>query len=519
MRQFKFFQVRNAVTAVAHKLCSLFLLDPVTVEFCGSVSTACINNRGDITLADMADSATVTNVVMIRYVGFVVHELLHRKYTDFSINAKTQYLRELHNAVEDIWIERQAIAAGLTGNITSVMTDLIDQMVDHALGEVTDWSDPRQYPFALAVWGRRYATKKVPVASGLESVFDEASKRIDAAKSSAATLAIAQWVYDQMVKLPEQPPQPPQKTREGDEEGEGKDTTPGGGEEGEGEGEDEGAPAGPAKNPVQGGKVVEAKSVSGKLSTDGGTGGSYSKDSGLGYDGAHLFSGDGSMDIGRANPRMAFDIKKMFECTGIDEWSTGRKSGSINVGSLASIRTGNVNVFKQRREEDGVDSAVVVCVDVSGSMGGNKIRAAVDMTTALLNALGLAGTSTAILTFGSRTSLVKGFDDNYKRGIRLANRMGALGCGTNDYFCLRYAHELLAYRQEARKVVFFVTDGQGWYEPMKAQVAVGDAMGITSVGVGIGQKVSNVFGVNRSVFVRSSTELMDASFAKIKLVA
>ena len=541
MRNYKFFEVRGAVESAAHKLCALLDLPVVTVTWSGDTSTACINELGDIYLADRLDSDIVTHSLLARYVGFVVHELLHRKYTDFKVRGKGQYIQQLHNAVEDIWIERQAVKAGLTGNIANLMTDLIDQMVDEALKDVTDWSDPAQYPFVLAVWGRRYASKKVPVANGLEPVFTEASRRIDGAKSSAGTLAIAEWVMDQLKGIKPEPKQPPTKPGEegdqpgepgesgetGDQPGEGGKSgetgdQPGeGGKSGEqGEGGDDGQPgeAGDARSPEEDGKVVQAREVHAKIEGTGGTGGSYSGGS-LGKPGEHLIGGDGSLETGKANPRLAYDIKRMFEATGIDEWSMGRKSGALDTGALASTRTGNVNVFKQRKEEDGVDSAVVVCIDVSGSMGRARMDAAKAITTALLKALGMAGTATAVLTFGSETSVVKGFDSNYKLGIRAANRMDSVGGGTDDAFCLRYAHEMLAKRDESRKVCFFVTDGCGYVEMMMNQVKVGNKLGITSVGVGIGTSVNHIFGADRSVLVKSLDTMTNASFAKIKLVA
>ena len=234
------YEFRPAVTLFAHKACESLGLDPVEIEWSEYTQTACINQHTMI-LANVRDDALLTLGDLQRYTGFVIHELLHRKYTMFGVNHRDQYVRTLHNAIEDAWIEHKAIQANLTGNIGELLGSLIDNMTTEGLAQVSDWSNPAQYPYVLAVYARPHAKIKVPMAEGLAPIFEEATRRTHLCKSSKDTLAVAVWVYAQLSNLPTEQPEPVQP--EGDEQGEGDDAIQGDGgikAEGEAEGEGEG---------------------------------------------------------------------------------------------------------------------------------------------------------------------------------------------------------------------------------------------------------------------------------------
>ena len=285
-------EVRQAAVSTAHKVCALLKLPVVKVIWDASVSTAAMSEHGAMYLADLDDAAIVPRSVLERYVGYVIHELLHRKYTDWSVHNSNQYISTLHNAVEDIWIERLAIAAELTGNIEGVLTVLVTEMVKRSLAEVTDWSDPQQYPYVLAIYGRRYAPK-VPMAAGLEPIFLEASTRIDSCKTSKDTMAIAIWVYGQLNQIKPPKPETGKPSDQGDkpsDQGDDQTAPDGPTRDGKGEGKGDGA-TGPAKAPTQGGKQSVAVEVEPQIDAPdyaAGIGGCYSEGSTLLKEGAYL---------------------------------------------------------------------------------------------------------------------------------------------------------------------------------------------------------------------------------------
>ena len=189
--------MRKGVEEAAHKICSALGLAPVKIIW-ERISTASISARGDLRLADVKDDAVVKHEMFMRYVGFVVHELLHRKYTKFGIRYSNDYVGKLANAIEDARIEHRGIADGLTGNISQVLTTLIEGMTASALDNVEDWDNPAQFPFVLAVYLRNHAKTKVPVHPKVEPIFAEAAVRLKLCKNSLDVAELAEWVYKQL---------------------------------------------------------------------------------------------------------------------------------------------------------------------------------------------------------------------------------------------------------------------------------------------------------------------------------
>jgi hypothetical protein len=313
MKTYRGYEFKRAVVIGIHKICSDLGLRPVEVRWDAGTQTACINKSGSVILANVKDDAVLTQGDLMRYVGMAVHELLHWMYTDFdavhSAYAHGQYIAQLHNALEDAWIEGKGIKAGLTGNIEELLSALINGMVAEGLayknrrGEAIDWSDPVQYPFVLAVYGRKHAKIKVPLALGLEPIFAEAVKRLNTCGNSWDTLEVAKWVFDQLNNvntkpedepiLPPTNPTPPSDD-EGEDEGdqggdqdggEGDDENGSGGDSeqptgGDQEGDQPTPPTNPAKPPTKDGETVKAREVEPTANPPegAGSGGSYSTD-------------------------------------------------------------------------------------------------------------------------------------------------------------------------------------------------------------------------------------------------
>jgi hypothetical protein len=307
MKTYRGYEFKRAVVTLIHKVCSDLGLRPVEVQWDGGTQTACINQSGSVRLANVRDDAVLTQGDLMRYVGMAVHEILHWMYTDFdavkSAHAHGQYIAQLHNALEDAWIEGKGIKAGLTGNIEELLSALINGMVAEGLahtnysGEPIDWSDPVQYPFVLAVYARKHAKIKVPLALGLEPIFAEATKRLNTCGNSWDTLKVAQWVFAQLnsITQEDEPVQPPiNPTDDGDDEGDDEGDEQGdGGDDENGSGEDSEQPTGgdqggdaptpkpnPAKPPTKDGETVEAREVEPTANPPegAGSGGSYSTD-------------------------------------------------------------------------------------------------------------------------------------------------------------------------------------------------------------------------------------------------
>jgi hypothetical protein len=470
-------------------------------------------------LASIRDEAKVTRALVLKYAGFVVHELLHRKYTNFACNSKIDYVRVLHNAIEDAWIENSAIAASLTGNIQPLLAELVDSMTREALTEVTNWNDSNQYPYILAVYLRKHTTLKCPCNPRLKPIFDEAAKRLNNVASSEDTLAIAEWVYKSLNLAAQQdrtnpPPKGKPKSSDGDAPASPQDgpTSPdqgGGGGSGGQDGDE--APSGPINTPSKHPREVEPTLSGGDDSTKG----SFSTGSIKETPRTSIRSS--WTDRPAVSAKLKYEVKRLFENSGYSEFNHNRKAGVIDSHKLQTVQAGNDRVFKRRTDVAGVDSAVVICIDVSQSMYPHQlIRYAVAACRALLETLSAAGVETAVLAFGCSVSVVKPFRKNHKAVDGVLSSLSDDG-STNDYLAVRYAHEMLYKHSAERKIVFVLTDGDGNPKGVRQQVQSGNALGITTVGIGIQHDVARVYG--QAIRIDDLSDIGNSSFRQIKLAA
>ena len=235
--------------------------------------------------------------------------------------------------------------------------------------------------------------------------------------------------------------------------------------------------------------------------------------------------------------RMRYEVKRLFENSANEEFQINRRAGSLNIRALHKVDTSD-RLFKRRLESDGIDSAVVIMLDVSGSMFSPNyvydkqgravmdakgepvtqeyINDAVKTCAALLDTLNKAGVKTAVVTFGSYASVLKPFEMPVARALERVSKVNS-GQNTNDYAALRFCHEMLHGRPESRKVVFVITDGQGNEDAVKNQCKAGENIGISTIGVGIALDVSDSYPV--SVTVQDAANLGAVAFKQIKLAA
>lgn len=518
-RSVRGWELRQGVEQFAHQTAKHLGLHGIRVVW-AAISTAAINGNGTMILAAVKDDAVISRATLVRYVGFVLHELLHRKYSRFDVNGDTDYLRRLHNAVEDAWIERRAIREGLTGNIKAVLTELVQQIVGESIPQVQDWADPAVYPFALAIYAREYGVQ-TPLAQGLEPIFAEATRRIDACQFSSDTLQVAKWVMQQLQALDQPKQQPKQQQGKDGGQGDAKGDAQGDGQadaqadsQADSQADGEGEQAGPARAPAPGQEAIE---VEPNLKPGNGTVGTSWSGAGVTTPGAHLRPVP-LHDITSTVPgKLRHEVRRIFDNSGMTLFTRNRKAGSVNVHALA--RAGVTDrVFQQRRDVEGVDSAVVISLDVSGSMR-RDIGTVVSVGAALVETLASAQVQVAVTSFASEASLVTPFGTPAAKVRQTLSRLGT-GGDTNDYAAVRQAADMLLPRSEERKVIFVVTDGESTpilTRNCKEQCRAAQALGITVIGVGIGIDVGHVYP--NSIRINSVSDLGNTVFTKIKLAA
>jgi uncharacterized protein YegL len=521
MKAIRGWELRKGIHDAVHKICSALGLKPVRIIWDADITTACINAKGTIRLADIKDDAVIPHKVFMRYLGFVVHELLHRKYTRFGVTYKNKFVSMLANALEDARIEHLGIKAELTGNIQQVLTVLIDEMVEKALAEVENWNDSRQLPFVLAVYMRDHAKTKVPVNSDVLPIFEEAKVRLTTCRNSADVGVLAQWIYDQLISDDEEK-EDEEPTEKGDGEGEEKGEGEAEGEnKGEGEGEEKGE-GGKSDEPMSPINPDDAVNPEPQLDIEKGISGgvSWNPDACVAKDMEHFDKDRHPMNVDVVGgAKLRYEVKRLFEMSGLDEYQHNRRSGILDVGALHTLSTGNDRVFKRHIEEGGIDSAVVFLLDCSGSMFEDRIRVAVRVLASMLDTLDRAGVATSIVTFGTQVSMFKPWGMPKRTAIENLRYIdnGSHNC---DHQALRYCHQLLLNRTEQRKVVFSLCDGgvdRYMATACTEQNKSAERLGITTIGVGIQEDISRIYP--NHITIKNLDELGTASFKQIKLAA
>ena len=224
--------------------------------------------------------------------------------------------------------------------------------------------------------------------------------------------------------------------------------------------------------------------------------------------------------------KLRYEVKRLFENTATESFERNLKSGRLNVHALTKHSI-SPNLFQRRYEEEGIDSAVVILLDVSGSMyDGIRGKAGQPRTTrmasaaptcaALLETLSAAQVATALVTFDDYTSVLKPWNMNARKAITLLESIDGMG-GSDDATALAHVHNMLYRRPEKRRLCFVLTDGQGDIQQAKAQVASAARLGVTTIGIGINADVSHVYPNN--VQIDSLDDLGRVTFTKLKLAA
>lgn len=185
--------------------------------------------------------------------------------------------------------------------------------------------------------------------------------------------------------------------------------------------------------------------------------------------------------------------------------------GRLDPSRLSQVIAGDTNVFYTKQQSAGYSTAVSLSCDMSGSVDERRMS---DAMLALNEALGMGNIPTQISTWhaggkynsqgrGSYKNneccafVLKEFHENY-RNVREELMMAQVSpfCGGGTYAVEPYwfAIQELLQRQEQRKILFFLQDGDsaggknGWSasRACKKTQIVAKALGIETIAIGIG---------------------------------
>ena len=185
-----------------------------------------------------------------------------------------------------------------------------------------------------------------------------------------------------------------------------------------------------------------------------------------------------------ASSRMRARMIGFLESTKRKPKQYGLSGKKIAASKLVKMSFGDPKIFRKKSEEAAVNTAVVIMVDASGSMGGEKQAICSEASFALHNTLyGLPGVSACTAIFagtGGRkeVSMLTNFDE--KPTSQMFNQPS--NGGTPMAAALWAARALLLNRPEPRKILLVLTDG----EPDSRERAKTTSERLESEGIEIG---------------------------------
>lgn len=169
---------------------------------------------------------------------------------------------------------------------------------------------------------------------------------------------------------------------------------------------------------------------------------------------------------------MANKLRIKLQTRSRDRYEYGLKKGKLHNGSVHRLLSGDVNnaqrVFRQKKVNTTLDTAVCLLVDCSGSMSGAKYQMACAGAGTFSAALKPLNIAHSVLGFtntkGHDDPMVWVFSDYNERVsetdlIRRFSRASACLWENTDGDAIAYAYAMLAARKEKRKVLLVLSDG------------------------------------------------------------
>lgn len=251
---------------------------------------------------------------------------------------------------------------------------------------------------------------------------------------------------------------------------------------------------------------------------------------------------------------MQKDIERLMAAQSLSVRTSGHRSGRLHSASLYRVMQGDPRVFQRKEEHNSKDTAVMLLVDNSGSMSGDRCVVAMKSAYALAQTLERVGIPSEIIGFTtgnmSRAAQQQASDEYTKHGVHFSRshhtivmpiyktfneRLNATvkkriafqlnvqaGMNTNtDGESLEYAAMRLIPRREKRKVMLVLSDGQpvgtGSGQHLKATVQNLTRIGIETVGIGIQSDAVKHF-YPRYMTLQNVTDLPAAVMGELKRI-
>ena len=511
-----------------------------------------------VVLPDLDDHRGYGDQEVDRVVAMALHELAHGFFTDdfawdrvldenYPINnlsynsAKRHRLHRCINAIEDVRIERRLIDSGYAAGSGSLLPVLLQHMCKTA--DVGTFKLIENVPFAVCIEGRGYGVSVSHLLTKWVDLIDEFSIRSRSTRSTeeAASLGLELFMRLEQ-KEKEQKQEQEQKQGQGQEQKQEQEQEQ---EQGQDQGQDgddrqqqddqqqqEEREAGGGHD-SKSAKVFEVEPDLAGLPLAP-TAGVWSLDQ----------IEDGVEEICTDNPatdpihhlgRLSFELRSVLDNSSHEHRQRRLYNGRLT-RNWAAIHRGDEDVFERRRIEEGIDSAVLIALDQSGSMVraiGNAASAVRMLVAALKRCPGVA---TEVRCFASAVGtalemsrhkkdravqksftqaewlVIKKFGESFGMFDRRAGNLTRLRGSTPEAAALNDCLRIVARRPEQRKIVIWIGDGAD-YSAAAILALQAKYRGVTVIGIGVGVDLSKYFP--HSVKVKTVADLGRASFKTV----
>ena len=224
-------------------------------------------------------------------------------------------------------------------------------------------------------------------------------------------------------------------------------------------------------------------------------------------------------------------IAKLFLAQQISRWECDKEEGKINTRKLAAVRAGNRAVFKTKELTTGMDTAVTMLCDFSGSMSASGVEHVMAAVVLMLETLKLTKIKAEVLGFTTDgfipgiqdlkyrylekalnkwtriesiiTLIIKSFNEPYNAKVkrRISNAVRVRRRNNCDADNLLVAYDRILAQPQPRKIIFVLSDGQpaGYgnndkkHNQLIQVVKDIERSGVEIIGIGMGVDVSQYY--------------------------
>lgn len=235
------------------------------------------------------------------------------------------------------------------------------------------------------------------------------------------------------------------------------------------------------------------------------------------------------------------NILRLLRSLDLVGWNTHEETGRIDRKAFTRFAVGSSAIFQKRVHVDAEKSAVSVLVDCSGSMSSDgRIQTAESFVIQLSRILDKANVEYNVTGFHGSEKILRlsktganvsetavqyetpvfipfktWKDSLQKASAKLGSIRFCAGGSTPDYSSLSIIIDELSQRDEQRKIVFLVTDAEGYTRShMNYLQTLADKLRIKIIAIGIGNTKLKLCFKN-SEDVRNINDLASTSFNKL----